>query len=74
MSVNGTLIQATLVEVEKTLAAATTADAFGAQAVASFLQLTASVYEIDTQTQQNFLAYSLLHVLVNSTMPAANFW
>jgi hypothetical protein len=72
MTINANLINATLTEIEKTIAVA--ADIIETRAVISYLEVQTFVFNQDTQTQQDFLARSGLHTLIHQTLPAPGYW
>jgi hypothetical protein len=72
MTINVSLVNATLTEIEKTIAVS--AEIIETRAAASYLEIQCFVFNQDTQTQQDFLARSGLHTLLHVTMPAPGYW
>ncbi|TDN70410.1 hypothetical protein [Paraburkholderia sp. BL10I2N1] len=72
MTVNASLINATLTEIEATIAVAT--QLIDTMASASYIVLQCTVFQQDTQTQQDFIAREQLHTLINTTLPSPGYW
>lgn len=72
MTVIANLLDTTLVEFEATTAVVSSL--IETVAAATYIQLVCTVFNQDTQTQQDFIARGQLDVFLNVTMPAPGYW
>jgi len=74
MTLQASILMATLLEVEEIQLVPVGTGQYGMAATAAPAGILASTWQLDYVTQQDFIYRAVLHDLINTVMPAPGYW